>query len=126
MTKNELIKYRSALEAKYGELGRLLRNRDAITIEKRPDALDETQHATERELAILNLDRDSRVLRQIRSALQRIADGSFGVCLHCEGDISTKRLTAVPWAAFCIRCQEAADQQGDSSGNFDELLVEAA
>jgi RNA polymerase-binding transcription factor len=126
MTKNELNKYRSALEARHAELVRLVRNRDGIAIEKSPDALDEIQHGTERELAICNLDRDSRLLRQVRSALQRIADGSFAVCLHCEEDISPKRLAAVPWTAFCIRCQEIADEQGDSAGDIGKLLVDAA
>ena len=60
-------------------------------------------------------------------ALRRIEDGSFGVCLHCEEDISPKRLAAVPWAAFCIQCQEIADRsQVDNAGNLDELLVNAA
>jgi len=59
--------------------------------------------------------------------LRRIDEGSFGVCLHCEEDISPKRLAAVPWTPFCIRCQEIADRsRGDSADNLDELLVRAA
>ena len=64
----------------------------------------------ERELAIRNLDRDSNMLRQIRRALSRIANGTYGVCLHCEEDILPKRMAAVPWAAFCIKCQEQIDR----------------
>jgi DnaK suppressor protein len=49
------------------------------------------------------------------------------VCLHCEEDISPKRVAAVPWTAFCIQCQEIADRnQADGSESFDELLVHAA
>ena len=56
-----------------------------------------------------------------------MADGSYGVCLHCEEDIKPKRLEAVPWAPYCIRCQEAADRREfDSSDVFDELLANAA
>jgi DnaK suppressor protein len=85
------------------------------------------QHATERELAIRNLDRDSSLLRNVLGALRRIEEGSFGVCLHCEEDISPKRLVAVPFTALCIQCQEIADRsQGESAGNLDELLVNAA
>jgi len=127
MTKSELNKYRNALEAKQAELARMLRNRDGIAIEKCPDALDEVQYATERELAIRSLDRDSNLLRNVRAALDRIEEGSFGVCLHCEEDISPKRLAAVPFTAFCIVCQEMADRsqyQGDDS--LDELLITAA
>ncbi|MDP9171529.1 MAG: TraR/DksA family transcriptional regulator, partial [Acidobacteriota bacterium] len=110
MTKVELEKYKSILEAKQAELSGSLRNRDEIVIEKAPDALDEVQLAGERELAIRNLDRDSNMLRQIRRALGRIADGSYGVCLHCDEDISPKRVNAVPWAAYCIKCQEQVDR----------------
>jgi DnaK suppressor protein len=47
--------------------------------------------------------------------------------LHCEEEISPKRIAAVPWAPFCIQCQEQADkhqEQGDES--FDDMLVNAA
>jgi DnaK suppressor protein len=82
---------------------------------------------TERELAIHNLDRDSDLLRNVRGALRRIEEGSFGVCLHCEEDISAKRLVAVPWTPFCVQCQEIADRcQGDSADNLDALLANAA
>ena len=110
MTTNELTKYKTVLEAKLKELSDALRNREDIAIEKTPDALDEVQLAGERELAIRNLDRESTLLRQVRGALARIADGSYGVCLHCEEDISLKRLNAVPQTAYCITCQEAADR----------------
>src|SRR5579884_1685338 len=106
MNQTELNKYKAMLEAKQAELSAGLRNRDDIAIEKTPDALDEVQLAGERELAIRNLDRDSNMLRQIRRALGRIADGSYGVCLHCDEEISPKRVAAVPWAAYCIKCQE--------------------
>jgi DnaK suppressor protein len=127
MTKTEMNKFKKILENKQDELERIVRNRDAITIEKSADALDEVQHAAERELAIRNLDRESNLLRNVRSALRRIDDGSFGICLHCEEEISPKRIAAVPWAPFCIQCQEQADrnqEQGDES--FDDMLVNAA
>src|ERR1700740_2504522 len=127
MTKTEFMKFRNILEAKQAELELLVRNRDGIAIEKSPDALDEVQHAAERELAIRNLDRESNLLRNVRGALRRIEEGSFGVCLHCEEDISPKRLAAVPWSAFCIQCQEIADRsQWDGAGIPDEWLVSAA
>jgi DnaK suppressor protein len=128
MRKNELNEYRKVLEARHAEIMQLVRNRDGIAIERSSDAIDEVQQATERELAIRNLDRDSNVLRKVRGALRRIAEGDdFGVCLHCEEDISAKRLAAVPWAAFCIRCQEIADLScGDSADNLDASWVNAA
>ena len=84
------------------------------------------QYATERELAIRNLDRDSQLLRHVRVALRRIEDDNFSVCLHCEEDISPKRLAAVPWAALCIQCQEIADRSQSDADNLDEVLVNFA
>src|SRR5579872_6011768 len=129
MTKTELEKFKTMMEAKEAELTNAVRNRDDIAIEKTPDALDEVQLAGERELAIRNLDRESNLLRQVRSALGRVADGSFGVCMHCEEDIKPKRLDAVPWTKYCIKCQEAADRhefETDGGDTIDELLANAA
>ncbi len=127
MTKSEINKYREVLEARQAELTGFIKNREGITIEKSPDALDEVQNAAERELAIRNLDRESNLLRNVRAALRRIDDGSFGVCVHCDEDISPKRIAAVPWTPYCIGCQEAADRaQEDGSESFDDLLVNAA
>ncbi len=129
MNQTELNKYKAMLEAKAAELSAGLRNREDIAIEKTPDALDEVQLAGERELAIRNLDRESNLLRNVKSALGRIADGSYGVCLHCEEDIKPKRLEAVPWAKYCIRCQEAADRhefEPEGGDSIDELLANAA
>jgi DnaK suppressor protein len=130
MNQTELKKYKAILEAKQAELNAGLRNRDEIAIEKTPDALDEVQLAGERELAIRNLDRESNLLRNVRGALARIADGSYGVCLHCEEDIKPKRLDAVPWTKYCIKCQEAADRhefETESGDTADaDLLASAA
>jgi DnaK suppressor protein len=124
MTKNELNKYRNVLEDKQADLVQMMRNRDGIVIEKSADALDEVQYATERELAIRSLDRDSNLLRNVRAALDRIEEGSFGVCLHCEEDISPKRLAAVPFTAYCIVCQELADRcLHEGAEDLDELLT---
>ena len=127
MTKTELNKYKQILEARYAELTKVLRNREGIAIEKSPDALDEVQHAAERELAIRNLDRESNLFRNVRAALRRIQDGSFGVCVHCEEEISPRRLAAVPWTPYCIQCQEMADRnQIDAADLHDDYLVGAA
>jgi len=103
-----------------------LRNRDGITIEKSADQMDEIQFATERDLAIRNVDRESTLLRQVKAALRRIDSGCFGTCLDCEETISPKRLAAVPWAARCIQCQEVADRNGLDAGDASEALDNAA
>jgi len=127
MTKSELNKYKNLLETKQGELAGGLRNREGIAIEKTADALDEVQLAGERELAIRNLDRESNMLRNVRGALSRMADGSYGTCLHCEEEISPKRLNAVPWTAYCIKCQEAADRhEFETVDAYESVLADAA
>ena len=109
MTDAERRKFRHILESKQAALNGSLGSRDEIAIEKAPDTIDAIQLAGERETAIRNLDRDSNMLRQINHSLARIADGSYGVCLRCDEDISPKRLQALPWAVYCIGCQEKVD-----------------
>ena len=54
-------------------------------------------------------------------------NGSFGICLHCDEEISLKRLKAVPWTPYCIRCQEAVDRHDfESAEAVDDLLANAA
>ena len=125
MTKTEMKRFKKILEDRQAELAQVLRNRDAIAIEKSADALDEVQHAAERELAIRNLDRESNLLRLVRLALRRVEEGSYGTCMHCEAEINPRRLAAVPWAPYCIACQEAADRDQNNEV-FDEALINAA
>jgi DnaK suppressor protein len=126
MTLAETERLTSLLRAKQTELSRSLRHRDEIVIEKASDALDEVQLKEERELAIRNLDRDSNALRLIYRALLRIANGTYGICLHCEEDILPKRMAAVPWAAFCIQCQEKIDRREIEVDETLESLAPAA
>jgi DnaK suppressor protein len=117
---------KETLEQKQAELAWVLRARDGIAIEKSADQMDEIQYASERDLAIRNVDRDSALLRQVKAALQRIHDGGFGTCIDCEYAISPKRLAAVPWATRCIQCQEAAERERQESTDVSEALVNAA
>jgi DnaK suppressor protein len=68
-----------------------------------------TQEATERDVAVQILDRESVLARRLRTAIDRIKDGAYGICLQCEEEIAPKRLKAIPWAELCIDCQEMAD-----------------
>ncbi len=47
-----------------------------------------------------------RTLKEIDAALDRLDAGDYGVCLSCGEPINPRRLLAIPWAAYCIRCQE--------------------
>jgi DnaK suppressor protein len=115
MTKTDMNRFRAVLTARVGELERFARHRDGITVERSADQIDEIQAASQRALAVCNLDREFNQLRDARAALRRIQEGTFGTCQECDEEIHPKRLAAVPWATFCIRCQEAAD------GNLEEI-----
>ena len=110
MTTTELNRFRAILTAKVAELERFTRYREGITVERSADQLEEIQAASQRALAVSNLDREFNQLRNARAALRRIQEGSFGICQECDDDIAPKRLAAVPWAQFCIKCQEAVDR----------------
>jgi DnaK suppressor protein len=111
---NEMNAFQEILERKEADLAHVLRRRDGIVIEKSADQMDEIQYATERDLAIRNVDRESNLMRDVKDALRRIQEGSFGTCVECESAISPKRLAAVPWAACCIQCQEAAERDREN------------
>jgi DnaK suppressor protein len=127
MTKTELDRFRAVLTARVAELERLVRRRDGITVERSADQLEEIQAASQRALAVRNLDRDFNQLRNARAALSRIEEGTFGICQECDEDINLKRLAAVPWAPFCIRCQESVDRNlDDIESPTGDLLSHAA
>src|ERR1700730_2190864 len=117
ITETELARFQAILTAKVAELERVTRHREGIAVERSADQLEEVQAASQRALTVSNLDRDFNQLRNARAALRRIQEGSFGICQECDGDIAPKRLAAVPWAQFCIRCQDAVDR------NLEEIHV---
>ena len=127
MVTTELKAFKVILKARQLELAQFMRNRDGITIEKTPDALDEVQLAMERELATRNLERESALLRSVRQALSRIDEGTYGSCLQCEEEIGAKRLNALPWTPLCINCQKQADHNRELGIEpQDSLLLNAA
>jgi DnaK suppressor protein len=70
---------------------------------------------TERDLAIALAERESAELLAIDAALQRIADGSYGLCVDCGVAIPTARLHANPTALRCLACQERLEGSGGGS-----------
>jgi DnaK suppressor protein len=128
LASTEINGFKEVLERRKGELVRVLGNRDDIVIEKSADQMDEIQYASERDLAMRNVDRESSLLRQVKAALRRIHDGSFGACIECESAMSPKRLAAIPWASRCIQCQDAADSgwAGKNGMSVSEALLDAA
>jgi DnaK suppressor protein len=99
------------LRAKESELLAELKNREGLETEAEPEFGDQIQRAADRAIVIDTLDRNSALLREVRAALDRIAERTYGRCLRCDESISVKRLAALPWASLCIRCQEFVDRE---------------
>jgi DnaK suppressor protein len=56
---------------------------------------------------------DYAQLRLVEEALDRLAAGDYGICLACEEPIPPKRLRAVSWARYCVKCQDNVGKQMD-------------
>jgi DnaK suppressor protein len=126
MTQADVAHFRDLLKGKQAELTKM-RGLESIAIETSADELEEAGYKTARELAIAGLNREAAVRRSAASALLRIQDGSFGTCMHCDREISERRLAAVPWTPFCITCQEAADRGEERVlESLDPAFLEAA
>jgi DnaK suppressor protein len=110
MHQRELAQFQETIEQLIAELERPLHAREEIVLEASADALDQIGNAANRDLAASQLELRSSRLRELRSALRRLKAGVYGVCLECESEIGVKRLRAVPWARYCISCQELADR----------------
>ena len=74
------------------------------------DIVDRANNAYNRELMFSLSDAERTTLLQIENALRRMEEGAYGHCSNCGQIINVLRLEAVPWARFCIDCQELAEK----------------
>jgi DnaK suppressor protein len=74
------------------------------------DEIDRANFDSDRDLALSLSDSEREVLLQIEEALSRIASGEFGSCTSCSKPIGEQRLHAIPWARYCIDCQELEEK----------------
>ena len=70
-----------------------------------PDPTDRASLEAERNFMLRIRDRESKLIKKIKKALERIDSGSFGICEACGEDISIKRLKARPVTSQCIECK---------------------
>ncbi|MGD1092045.1 MAG: TraR/DksA C4-type zinc finger protein [Bryobacteraceae bacterium] len=122
------LQIKRQLEDAHHEIVKSCALREEVCIEPAADSMDQMQAAEARELAIRNLDRSARRLRNIENALRRLEAGEYGTCANCDEEIGPKRLRAVPWTQLCLKCQEIADQSefGDRRYDAAELFLHAA
>ena len=107
----DLKQYKAVLMTLREAMVRKAKQREAIWVAQSNELMETAQLAVGRDFAIRALELENRCLRQVDAALKRIEEGEFGTCLECEGPISPKRLAAVPWATYCLRCQELDDRR---------------
>ena len=74
------------------------------------DIVDRANNAYQREFMFNLSGGERRLLRQVESALERLDQGEYGVCDHCQQPIGAQRLKAIPWALYCVDCQEKEER----------------
>lgn len=126
MTKAQIRNFERTLEAKAAELGDILSNRRPIAIEYCAEQTEQMVMAANREIGVVALDRNFRTLRQIHAALGRIREGSYGACERCGEPVGHRRLEAVPWAPYCIGCQEKMENLHAAGEAEDPVLWTSA
>ena len=103
--------YRKMLEAKAEEVRRSMSAQKAAQVVSRldypSDEGDLSQQSHEEWIFLNRNSIDMKLLREIGDALHRFDHDHYGICMECEEPISLKRLDAVPWARYCVSCQEA-------------------
>lgn len=80
------------------------------TDEGTEDLVDRANNSYNRELMFSLSDTERSLMLMIDEALGRLEGGGFGVCGHCGDPVGTPRLKAVPWARYCVQCQELEEQ----------------
>ena len=102
--------YRKILEKKAEEVRRSMSAQKAAQVVARLDIPSDEGDLSQQhheEWIFLNRNTiDMKLLREIADALHRMDIGQYGECPECEEPISAKRLDAVPWARYCVACQE--------------------
>lgn len=91
-------------------LSKLRDNDLSIDKSETPDPVDLAVRNYSKNLTLAVSENESKKLDLICSALKKIKGDEYGFCQNCEGKINSKRLNAVPWAQYCIACQEQQEK----------------
>ena len=114
MDREKLAKFRSMLQVRREELEHIVsvsREHGRSVVEDYPqDTAERASIFASKEFFFANSTQGQRLLKMVSEALQRIERGNYGHCVACEEEINFKRLQAVPWTRYCLRCQERLEQ----------------
>jgi DnaK suppressor protein len=110
LNKAQIKRFKALLEAKAEELRTSLGSSmaaKALAHGEEPLDLEEMPGQSHEEWIFVNRNNiDVMLLRKIEEALTRIEEEGYGTCLECDEVISLKRMQAIPWARYCVPCQE--------------------
>lgn len=81
------------------------------------DPADRATMESDRTFTLRLRDRELKLIKKIKSALERIEDGSFGICDMCGEDISIERLKARPVTKLCIDCKSRQEEEETVRGD---------
>ncbi len=84
------------------------------------DTYDLASEERDREINFILGDRERGKLQSIEDALERIEDGSYGICELCESEIAPGRLEAMPFSRLCVSCQAEQEKEARSQRRFDD------
>jgi len=108
-----LLEYRKALvgDLNHLEEGALRRRKDNAATLDISNFADLGSDYFEQDFTIGLLENSEETVREIDKALQRIENGTYGVCEISGGPIGKSRLKAIPWARLCIDCQRKQEEE---------------
>ena len=114
MEKKKAEQYRKRLLAKQEELLRMVSKseKDGRQVDEdiTQDIADKAANSYTKEFLFHQSDDNRRILQLVTEAMERIKDGTYGLCVACQEEVQAKRLEAVPWTRHCIECQEKQEQ----------------
>jgi len=84
------------------------------------DTYDLASEERDREINFILSDRERVKIKQIDDALERIDDGTYGVCESCGLEVAEERLDAMPFTRLCRDCQQEQEREAKSQRRFDD------
>jgi DnaK suppressor protein len=84
------------------------------------DTYDLASEERDREINFILSDREREKLQAIEEALERIEEGSYGICDSCESEIAPARLEAMPFTRLCVSCQAEREREAKMARRFEE------
>lgn len=108
------LKYKEVKEKLIAErdilIEKLKGNDLSVDDSETPDPVDLAVRNYSKNVMLAVSENESRQLTLIDEALLRIDDEEYGPCQNCQNEINPKRLAAIPWARYCLNCQELLEQ----------------